>query len=603
MYTIKLNASQRVKRATLENGQKKLKELFDGRKIFNIPAYQRAYAWETARQLPDFLEDIENQSMERDYFLGTILFREQTEKEAGFDIIDIVDGQQRITTIIIFMKVILDALKARMSSDEFEQHGLDLVEETYLTYKTRPKLRAISTDNDFFQAYVLGDGNGNDNITTPSQRRLYQAKQYFFDNLTGKTTDELLVLKKKLDECSKVLTYSVKDAAEATLIFETTNDRGKSLTNLEKIKSFLMYKIYLAAGEETLHQLSTIQQRFSEIFREVESFDGHLKEDDVLRHHFIAFENWTDRNHFQQPVDFIRLKLNEMINKGETQKVVTFVDQFSLRLKESFRTMRDLRASKSRSFRDLACLRRLDGFYPLLMKAYKADDTVEKSHFETTCKFLEIFSFRVLAIRGSRSDAGQTLIYTSARDFTGRYTKLFDNLRTEIDRFSTRKNFHESLCNTEIYHENASDLPYLMWKYENHLRNNEQPICPEMSEEEFLDNGKKKRLTIEHIASQTPNTIVEDRGILSQLDRELLAENIHRLGNLTFDPASANSSKSNSTIEIKNSKYFTKAPYKTQNELEKFLSDGKWDLRSIEEREKKIIDFCMKYWNPEYVIY
>lgn len=43
----------------MKNGQKKLKELFDGRKVFSIPDYQRAYAWDKTRQLPDFLEDIE----------------------------------------------------------------------------------------------------------------------------------------------------------------------------------------------------------------------------------------------------------------------------------------------------------------------------------------------------------------------------------------------------------------------------------------------------------------------------------------------------------------------------------------------------------------
>lgn len=589
----------------MENGQKKIKELFDGRKIFNIPDYQRAYAWEDTRQLPDFLEDIENQSLERDYFLGTILFREQLEKESGFDLIDIVDGQQRITTIIIFMKVLLDTLRGRMTPDDFEGHGLDLLEETYVTYKGRPKLRAISPDNDFFQAYVLGDGNGNDNITTPSQRRLYQAKKYFLEKIPVRSTDELLVLKRKLDEHSKVLTYSVKDAAEATLIFETTNDRGKSLTNLEKIKSFLMYKIYLAAGDENSHQLTAIQQRFSEIFREVELFDGRLDEDTVLQYHFISFEIWTDKSHYQQPMNFIRLKLNEMINKGENKNVIDFVDKFSLRLKESYRTMRDLLASKSQSYRDIACLQRLGGFYPLLMKVYKIDNTPEKTNFETTCRFLEIFSFRVFAMRaGSRADAGQTAFYALARDFTGRYEKLFDELRSEINRLSARKNFQESLCNSELY-KNAknNDLSYLMWKYENHLRNNEQPICSAMSEEEFLDDVRKKRLTIEHIASQTKNSIIQDRTILSQINDESLALNTHRLGNLTFDPASANSSKGNNGIEIKNSKYFSKAPYKTQNELESFLIEGKWNVESIENREKKIIEFCITYWNPEYIKY
>ena len=92
----------------MENGQKMLSELFGGRRIFNIPKYQRAYAWEEKKQLKDFLEDLNNQRIGRDYFLGTILFQEKSGKEGGFELIDIVDGQQRITTIIIFMKVLID---------------------------------------------------------------------------------------------------------------------------------------------------------------------------------------------------------------------------------------------------------------------------------------------------------------------------------------------------------------------------------------------------------------------------------------------------------------------------------------------------------------
>ncbi|WHH49678.1 DUF262 domain-containing protein [Pseudomonas sp. Ap32] len=160
----------------MENGQKKLKELFDGRKIFSIPDYQRAYAWETTRQLPDFIEDIDNQAIGRDYFLGTILFQEKLEKHAGFDLIDIVDGQQRITTTIIFMKSLLSSLRQRLNDSQYEELGLDLVEETYIFNKNRPKLQAISPDNDFFFNYILNDGNGSDHIETPSQRRLLEAK-------------------------------------------------------------------------------------------------------------------------------------------------------------------------------------------------------------------------------------------------------------------------------------------------------------------------------------------------------------------------------------------------------------------------------------------
>ena len=142
-----------------------------------------------------------------------------------------------------------------------------------------------------------------------------------------------------------------------------------------------------------------------------------------------------------------------------------------------------------------------------------------------------------------------------------------------------------------------------MWKYENHLRTTEQPVCSNMSEDEYKATTGKTKLTVEHIASQTPNSIVKAADILPKLDDQFIENNLHRLGNLTFDPASANASKGNQDIEVKNSKYFTKAPYKTQNELESFLTDVKWTVESIDAREQKIVNFCMHHWNPQLVEY
>ncbi|MPN34582.1 hypothetical protein SDC9_182076 [bioreactor metagenome] len=71
---------------------------------------------------------------------------------------------------------------------------------------------------------------------------------------------------------------------------------------------------------------------------------------------------------------------------------------------------------------------------------------------------------------------------------------------------------------------------------------------------------------------------------------------LHSIGNLTIDPISANSSKGNADIKVKNTVYFKKAPFKTQNELEQFLDNGKWTHKSIESRKEKLINFAKKMW-------
>jgi len=98
----------------MQNGAVKLKELFNGDRVFNIPKYQRTYAWQE-ENLEYFLDDLLNQRGGKSYFLGTLLFH-QKESRGEYEIIDVVDGQQRLTTIIIFMQVIIFLLKDRDSN-------------------------------------------------------------------------------------------------------------------------------------------------------------------------------------------------------------------------------------------------------------------------------------------------------------------------------------------------------------------------------------------------------------------------------------------------------------------------------------------------------
>ena len=347
----------------MENGQKRISDLFDGRKIFHIPKYQRAYAWE-GKQLKDFVEDIENQKLGRSYFFGTILFQEQPRHE-GFEMIDIVDGQQRITTLIIFMKLLLTHRREA-------GNDVTMLENTYIQIYNRYKLRVLDTDNDFFTSYILQDNEPDDSqVHTPSQRRLLEAKDFLSQSLEA-PSDKIEEFIEKI-ESMKVLTYSVEDKAEATLIFQTTNDRGKSLTNLEKTKSFLMHKTYIVSDNPET-DLDTLQNRFSEIYRNYEEIESRLDEDSILQYHFIAFEEWHRKSDYQDHVQMIKQTVNNLINKDTGVETANFIDRYSRELKESFEFVKTLFTSRKPYILDIFALSRQATFYPLLIKTYKWDN-------------------------------------------------------------------------------------------------------------------------------------------------------------------------------------------------------------------------------------
>lgn len=583
-----------MRKKALDNGEKKISSLFDGRTIFNIPEYQRAYAW-TKPQLKDFIEDLDNQKKDRSYFLGTVLFEEKGQ-EKNYEIIDIVDGQQRITTIIIFMTVLLEELSSEASSDD-ELEDLDLLTETYIKHKRRYKLRSLEEDNDFFHSYILENVDGKDFIKTPAQRRLYKAKKYYKDILENVNKKKLIEYKDKIDNNSRVLVYSVVDTAEATLIFETTNDRGKGLTNLEKIKSFMMYKSYIASEETPDELLKTIRTRFSDIYKEHEGIQSKIDENSILQYHFISHESWTGKD-YQKYVTNVKLKVNTLIKNNKNIEALKFIDKYTKELKETFYIVENILSSDDENLRNVFILGRLGNFYPLLIKAYKLDQTQTKEKFSEISRLLEIYAYRVYAVNQNRGNTGQSKLYSLARDFNGDFNKLGNYIKKIILNYSSDNKFTVNLSDEYIYDWMLqNDLSYFFWNYENYLRENFQPKASSMSEKEFLSKNSKMKLSIEHIASQNPSkNIVSDEDIIPKIDKKFEEIYLHSIGNLTIDPLSANSSKSNNDFSIKNSKYFTKAPFKVQNELEDFLVKKKWDAESIEKRKKALLEFAKLRW-------
>ncbi len=578
----------------MENGLKIIKELFDGTKIFKIPLYQRAYSW-ADKQLTDFIEDIKNQKADRTYFLGTILL-EKAKDDGDFRGIDIVDGQQRMTTLVIFMKVLLKLLKIK-------GEDVEILEETYLKYKNRYKLHLQDEDSEFFQTYILEDMPNPEMLKIrPSQKKLLDAKEYFYGKLSELNKDELIEIKEKINK-TKLLTYSVNDSAEATLIFETTNDRGKPLTNLEKIKSFLMYKCYLAS-EESIDILKKIYKRFSDIYDVIESLDMD-NEDNILQYHFVAFENWGSKRDYQEYVKVIKTNINQLLLDGKDKEVIKYIENYSTKLRESFFTINEIQNNIDlKPLREVFMLERLGvTFYPLLIKSLQLDKSENKKDFEEIVKLIEIFSFRVLGMKTKRSSDLDSAVNKIVREFSGDFKDLKLKLVEKILEYCNDSKFKEKLSSTDFYHDFPSDRVYFFWKYENYLR--EKNGYSPMSEEEFNTSDSRFQLTIEHIAPQNPEEnqqriiTTEDCEFPDYNSDEFKEEYLHAIGNLTFDPRSSNSSKGRKPIEEKNSKYFRKAPFMTQNELEdEYLENNQWNINSINKRKERLISFALKMWNP-----
>ena len=593
---------------------KTIKELFSGTKVFKVPEYQRPYAWEK-EHLNAFVEDI-SEKTERNHFFGTILYQEK--RSGNFTQIDIVDGQQRITTLIIFIKLLLEKLE---KSDNNLHKSL---EETYIQNDGKYKLNVLPIDDDYFKSSILkNDLSAADHAETPSQNRLLEAKKWFktwLDNWYNEDSSTSLQQLISKIENMQISTYLIKDNTEAALVFETTNDRGKLLTNLDKAKSFLMYKGSLTSPENSESFLETLQNRFGKIYQYIDEIGNRMDEDTVLtgnqidentilQYHCIAFERWTSARDYRQPVKMIRQIVNKLIEEENNQKTKDFIDKCSLRLQKTFADINKLLLRRNSYIRDIFILKRPAIAYHLLIKAYRLDTSPKKQNFERIARLLEIICFR-FGIENYKVDKGRGRLYRLSRDFTGNFDQLVKDLKKFVDDLCDFDHFERRLSLPTFYKDiKHNDLLYLFWKYENYLRKDKQPISAEMSYDQFVNEDPRTKFSLDHISPQNPkdNTVVEEEPESNESTtlQEFKDNYLHSIGNLVLDSISANSSKSNHNFDVKYRQFYSESIFKQQKELKNFGSKEEnkliWNELAIDNRKEKIVEFALGYWNHEKV--
>jgi len=214
--------------------------LFDSsQKSYEIPVYQRAYSWEEQNWkifLDDLLEQIQG---DNNYFFGNLLL-EVISKHRKYEVID---GQQRITTLTIFIRAMLNVLQSRGDAPELSDFNFDEKVSIYLKNGGNIKLRPVEYDRACFDALII-DNKNNFSISTPSQKRIKTAKEYFEKELGYFETSKILEILEKTEN-TELTIIELEGKKDSALMFELENNRGKELTNMEKIKSYFMYQMYV----------------------------------------------------------------------------------------------------------------------------------------------------------------------------------------------------------------------------------------------------------------------------------------------------------------------------------------------------------------------
>jgi hypothetical protein len=325
---------------------KSLNEIFNNT-LFRIPDYQRGYAW-TLNQLKDFWDDLYNLDNNKHHYTGVLTVKSVSSditnqpkwneehwvlKERGYKAYYVVDGQQRLTTAIIFIQALVEfALDMELNKGQQENsvyigsYSIKDIKETFLVI-SKPPHNIIRTykfgyesDNPsfkFLRYKILNEDSSGTVDETFYTLNLENAKNFFTQKIKGACDldgeNGVVDLYKKLTVNFKFNLYEIEDDFDVFVAFETMNNRGKKLSNLELLKNRLIYLTTLYDVEELkdddrISLRSKIDAAWKEVYYQLGRNKNHpLNDDDFLVAHWIMYFPYSR----QKGDDYINFLLNE----------------------------------------------------------------------------------------------------------------------------------------------------------------------------------------------------------------------------------------------------------------------------------------------------
>lgn len=326
-------------------------------KLLRIPDYQRGYAWRR-EQLEDFWEDLVNLPEGRSHYTGVLTLKEippsQVAKDArefwlvddhSYRLYHIVDGQQRLTTFILFLQAYIELLRelpenAGKADDAIyinDTLSIAALESRFL-FKLKPGGNAFrtykfgyTTDNpsyDYMRYQILGEDGGGTVVETFYTLNLGNGKRYFKEQLRAWHEAEGIA---GLQQLYRTLTkhflfneYIIKDEFDVFVAFETMNNRGKSLSDLELLKNRLIYLTTLYTDHELdPSERQDLRDLINSAWKEVYFQLGRnkskpLNDDDFLRAHWMMYFKFSR----QTGKDYIRFLLDEQFTPKRIHRKV-----------------------------------------------------------------------------------------------------------------------------------------------------------------------------------------------------------------------------------------------------------------------------------------
>jgi len=542
-------------------------KLLDGR-LFRIPGYQRAYSWQT-RQRADLFKDIEEAHRSgREHFMATVVALAREKRIIAADelqTVELVDGQQRVTTLVILLKAIEKALGEDDVAERKSKRDL----QDLLVKGDDHSLLLLQTNHDssdVFLNYLRKGDFTKATVTTGSDQNLLAAMQESEVVVerwkgSGALVNMLATIRNKLS----IIYHELADESTVYRVFEVLNSRGLDVRWIDKTKSQLMASIceYVedpGARAEGLREMQTIWQ---DIYRILGLKDGLGTE--ALR----LAGTWAAQS---QPN---RIASDEDASRALVQRAgeqLHSIIETAEWLRSVVRVVNDLHSDARRAAVTKIAHAR---FLATGIILRKFDARTEKDLLAEW----ERVTFRIFGLSGA-----------DTRNKVGDYVRLaYDVVALELKPAAIREalavlgedyDIEEIVENRDwnyCYSGWTEELRYLLFRYDEQLSRNagEQINTTQWNKIWALEASK----SIEHISPQSAGK-----------------RYVHHLGNLTMLPPGVNSSLKDMPPVKKVDRYIECGIKETVATGKVIQGGSGWREADVHERAERLKAFILKEW-------
>lgn len=555
------------------------------KKFFEIPDYQRTYSW-TRKQRLDLFNDIRKidklKDKNRHHFMATIVcLREPTKsKQVGttkYEKFNIVDGQQRITTLIILLKAISMNLDRSDPDQKAEAETID----TMLVKKDN-RLILLQTNHDnhhIFRNYLEKGIKPNiKQIKTFSEKNLLDAFREC-DSFVKKwqESNQIILLLSYIKNRLGFIFYTIDEPGAVYTIFEVLNSRGLAVDWLDKAKSVLMGFVHEKFSKSAAQShIKELHKSWINIYRDIGLIN--ISGEEIVKFSATLLNENTGNKPLsaEEAISFF-IEYCEA-DRTRVFEVVEFILKVTNRLRQIYKNRRQKAVTEISQARLAACAIKLSTF-----KKEEKDILIDQ---------WERITFRIFGIhrKDSRTAVGDYVRFSKYIMSRNKDADIAMGMLVAIGAPYPVTQFGELLGEVNCYNGWEEELRYFMFRYEEYLaQKNKANISNEVWESIWQESPLK---SIEHIFPQDPyRHLLAWKGKLGRA-KNAIEKNKHRLGNLVLLPPGVNSSCGNLPFADKK-KIYKKQLFRIINGIS---NKRVWDIKAISYRERKLIKWAKETW-------